>query len=432
MITVLFIHGTGTRKAAYRDSLDKIASALSPAVDRVRVIGIDWGTKLGTRLTFKGASIPNYATTRAPALASAGSAPATPGKAEGEDALWVSLDRDPLFEFRVLAGSATAGPLPPNAAQQTPVALETLQGVLDSTEAGAELARRLELWTLRAAYDRARSSVSSEALVRRVLIAQPTPVHRTLARAVIATMLAQNGATDDETEGLDTVAGQPAERDELVDRLASHLEGEVRSATAFVKGLWNGAVAGVVAGAAAAGSPWIIRTRRRSMTDVGSPAIGDILWYQARGARLRTLVRSEIRRLAADGPVVLLAHSLGGIACVDTLLEEPEPGVRLLITAGSQAPYFYEIGALTSRPLPEPVDPSQPPPPLPHELPASFPRWVNFFDPQDLLAYCAAPVFGGRTVDHELDNGLRFPASHSGYWSNPTLWKIALPELLQP
>jgi len=101
--------------------------------------------------------------------------------------------------------------------------------------------------------------------------------------------------------------------------------------------------------------------------------------------------------------------------------------VKLLITVGSQAPYFYEIGALATKPLPP-----APRTALPHALPPTFPRWLNFHDPRDFLSYVAGPILstpgvGVEPIDFVLDNGHSFPASHSAYWRNADLWKIAQP-----
>jgi hypothetical protein len=105
-----------------------------------------------------------------------------------------------------------------------------------------------------------------------------------------------------------------------------------------------------------------------------------------------------------------LAHSLGGIACVDLLVKKRLEGVVKLITVGSQAPLLYELNALWS---------------LAHgaPLPDSFPDWLNFYDKHDFLSYIGAGLFPGRTTDVLVDNGQPFPEAHSAYWSNPDVWK---------
>src|SRR5262249_26896258 len=110
--------------------------------------------------------------------------------------------------------------------------------------------------------------------------------------------------------------------------------------------------------------------------------------------------------------------SLGGIACVDLLIEEPMPEVELLVTVGSQAPFLYEIDALTNlrrdRPLPEKE---------------KFPPWLNLYDHRDLLAYIGEGVFPGRVKDVLVNNRVPFPYAHSAYWTNPQVWKAIFAEL---
>jgi hypothetical protein len=118
--------------------------------------------------------------------------------------------------------------------------------------------------------------------------------------------------------------------------------------------------------------------------------------------------------------VVLLAHSLGGIACVDLLIEEDlTHKVAGLITVGSQAPFFYEIGALQTLPYGQP-------------LPAHFPaRWLNIYALRDFLSYVGDQpgIFPGRVVDVLVNNQQPFPEAHGAYWANDETWK-AIAEFL--
>jgi len=153
-----------------------------------------------------------------------------------------------------------------------------------------------------------------------------------------------------------------------------------------------------------------VQRRRGAITDATYPYAGDVILYQGRGDDIRRFIRDRIVAVARDDPsVVLLAHSLGGVACVDLLAEEALPMVRLLVTVGSQAPFFYEIGALHrlahDRPLPE-----------------HFPPWLNLYDLRDFLSYIGANVFPGRVQDVLVDNRQPFPQSHSAYWTNPSTW----------
>ena len=122
----------------------------------------------------------------------------------------------------------------------------------------------------------------------------------------------------------------------------------------------------------------------------------------------------------AEPPVVLLGHSLGGIACVDLLVEEPLEKVKLLVTVGSQSPLFYEMDALQSLRYGQP-------------LPDHFPKkWLNIFDRRDFLSYIGAQVFPDplqRIEDIEVNNRRPFPQSHGAYWANDQTWKAIIPRL---
>jgi hypothetical protein len=66
---------------------------------------------------------------------------------------------------------------------------------------------------------------------------------------------------------------------------------------------------------------WIDEHRRGAITDAAFPATGDILLYQARSQDIRNFIKQRIADVAP--PRILLAHSLGDIACVDLLVAEP-------------------------------------------------------------------------------------------------------------
>jgi len=152
----------------------------------------------------------------------------------------------------------------------------------------------------------------------------------------------------------------------------------------------------------------IIKSRRGPLSEASNPAAGDILRYQARGTPIRDYIRRSISRVTGD--VYLLAHSLGGIACVDLLAREPLAQVKGLITVGSQAPFLHEIGALSG------LEPGT------TDLPAHFPPWLNLYDPYDFLSYVAAPVFTRGVHDCRIESDQPFPHSHSAYWTNPDTW----------
>jgi hypothetical protein len=178
-----------------------------------------------------------------------------------------------------------------------------------------------------------------------------------------------------------------------------------------------GAVARSYLWLGAAGGTPLVRKKKGKVADGAALFAGDILLYQARGKDIRGEIRKRVEAAAAKNPpVVLLGHSLGGIACVDLLASERLLEVPLLVTVGSQAPFLYEINALWSLEFGDP-------------LPDHFvDRWVNVYDPSDFLSYLTEGVFTAETKarttfrDVKVDNGLRFPESHSGYWENRATW----------
>ena len=154
----------------------------------------------------------------------------------------------------------------------------------------------------------------------------------------------------------------------------------------------------------------LLKRNRLEVSSAVVPFVADIILYQARGGAIRDYIANAIP--PAGDPIILLAHSLGGVACVDLLIERDlRDRVKALITAGSQAPLFYELNALQTLAFSR-------------ELPTHFPLgWLNFFDRNDFLAYIGSPVFGTKVRDFGIDSGTPFPNSHSAYWNCDSLWE---------
>ncbi|WAP51946.1 hypothetical protein OL239_00915 [Arthrobacter sp. ATA002] len=155
--------------------------------------------------------------------------------------------------------------------------------------------------------------------------------------------------------------------------------------------------------------------RRVPLAEAASDFSRSILYYLRRGDAARSVIADALRILPQDAPVILFGHSLGGVAAVD-LLTTPDwaaagSRVDLLVTAGSQSPWLYLLGALAH------LSPG-----MPGRMPVP---WLNFWDERDLLSFCAEEVFAGRgTVirDVELASNEPFPASHSAYFTDPALY----------
>lgn len=385
--SLLFVHGTGVRQAAYAQSLNLIRSAMARQAPTISVQGCLWGEVHGAKLHLGGVSIPRVR-----------DGPAGHHDEEAQKALWDLLLRDPFFELRQSSTASTHGFETPGRHLEK---LELRRRLADLADA-PELLERPQAPALASHWREAVSTLagSGELALALDAAAEADPELRAvLARAAVASMQASLASNNLPLMGWRS-------RDDWVRECTTLLGGSTLGLGQWVKGRVLG-LAGW----------WLTKEARRdrdALFNAVYPCPGDILRYQAHGTEVRRYIAKSIA--ACEGDVAILAHSLGGIACVDLLIEQHLPQVKLLATVGSQAPFLYEIGALASLRVHEP-------------LPAYFPRWLNFFDQDDLLSYAAAPVFPGRADDIELRSAQHFPASHSAYWDDVVLWDSLAPHL---
>ncbi len=90
--------------------------------------------------------------------------------------------------------------------------------------------------------------------------------------------------------------------------------------------------------------------------------------------------------------------------------------MAFLATVGSQVGFFGELGVLS--PLTSNPDGKL-------AVPGKLKEWRSYYDPDDALAFLAAPVFD-RVTDIEIDTRAPFPVAHSEYWNLPgTYQKLA-------
>ena len=389
MTTAVFVHGTGVREAGYRPLLSRVTKCLKQ-LGSVTTEACYWG-HLGSALHRKGASIPSYNSTRS--LAPVGAV-----NVNDDDyivALWGLLYDDPLSELRALAlrqgpaGERAIGQAAPGAA----LAKET-----KVFPVSAALRDLLEEGGIAEAFESAREAVTGSPAFAGALETASGALSEersAIARALIAASLAEVY----EGDGFAAARVDPELRRKIEDALVETLGGRERALGGWVKDQFSGLVCRI-------GSRYISQ-RRGAISDAAYPAAGDILLYQARGQAIADFIRQRIE--AAPRPRIVIAHSLGGIACVDLLCEKPIE-IDLLVTVGSQAPFLYEIGALHSLGHADP-------------LPQHFPRWLNIYDLRDFLSYIGADVFDGRVTDVKVDNDLPFPEAHSAYWYNDAVWE---------
>lgn len=376
MANIIFVHGTGVRENSYLLSFNRARQQLKSRQD-MTLHPCYWGN-LGAKLYYGGASIPNYKKT-------------LDAEQERKVALWGLLYEDPLYELRLLAlrqplRKSGIGP---------PPGFHLFQIARDF-EPDAEMLNKLRQADLEATFFESQAAITKLPLFRRALSAAPTALteyRAAIARAFLADALKRSKPEREPSE----LRIEADLREEIEASMVDALGGAERGLG------WLQQKAG---GLLASIGTWYARRHRSSLSDVSIPAAGDILLYQARGEEIRNLIRSRIEEV--DSPVVLLAHSLGGVACAEVLLASPL-GTRLLVTVGSQVPFLYEIGALRGMEVGS-------------DLPDHFPSWINIYDSRDFLSYIGAGVFPGRVRDVEVDNQQPFPAAHGAYWENPQVW----------
>ncbi|GGS27333.1 hypothetical protein Snoj_09730 [Streptomyces nojiriensis] len=414
----LFVHGTGVRRERHDRLFAQVRERLTARFPGAAVDSCYWGDRFGATLGAGGRSVPGLR----PGPQGA------PDPVDAETAEWALLLADPLCELRVLAEAGWAGPgdrgdadgedagydedagygdafAMPGVRAAGDRVLALLEGLPPAPPpTGDELGALLHGTGLAAGFaaaldTAAGSAEAARAAARAADEPQARELATALARAVTAAALA---AATDEAD----CTG--AERDRLVELLTTRLGGDGR-----VPGARVAAVLGRLA--LRVTTQPLLDARRGSLTAGATPVLGDILRYQSRGHELRDFLHARIT--ADPGPTVLIGHSLGGIALVDLLTlaaarGEAVPGAELLVTVGSQAPFLYELGALTA------LEPGA-------KLPYGFPRWLNVYDRHDVLSYLAAPVFPGdaRVSDHEVRSRQPFPACHSAYWKQDSLYE---------
>ncbi|NUK34082.1 hypothetical protein HRW23_26800 [Streptomyces lunaelactis] len=391
----VFVHGTGVRRERHDVLAGRVRDGLTARFPAADVSSLYWGDRYGASLGAGGLSVPGLQQTRGVGDDLLALAPP-----DREAAEWTLLLTDPLCELSVLAEMGWDG----GDGYRMPGVRSAGAGVLDALaelppcpDRADELGELLRETALFATYPQALSDVThAQETTRAAERAEEEPAARELAvaaaRAVVAVAMATAGA-DAYCTG--------DERDRLVDLLTARLGGDARGAAGRATAVLGRLALRVTTQPA-------LNLWRGPLTTKATPFLGDILRYQARGQELRDFLHREIT--AEPGPTVLIGHSLGGIALVDLLAlaaarGEPVPGAELVVTVGSQAPFLYELGALTA------LEPGE-------TLPDGFPRWLNIYDRQDLLAFLAEPVFPGdpRVVDHEVSSRQPFLPCHSAYW----------------
>jgi hypothetical protein len=146
---------------------------------------------------------------------------------------------------------------------------------------------------------------------------------------------------------------------------------------------------------------------------------GDVFCYlERRGTGAET--PGEIPKLigealaagrASGGPLVVIAHSLGGVVSFDVLsFYRLDIIVDLLITVGSQVSHFEELKLYRSSSGKIPNEFVELAP-----CPANIRRWLNVYDRVDVFSYACERVFQG-VRDIEYDTHTHIVNAHSAYF----------------
>ena len=396
MTSLIFVHGTGGRKEAYASTFQQLDEALAERRPDVSLYPCLWGDSLGASLGAGGVSIPDYEVSK-------GGQPLASAEAIQ---LWEALYKDPIYEIRLLELR------PPQGQKTIPgkqTAAQEVQSRVVALCDDTSLIKKLDALEIGSIFGLAHEAIAGKSSrpFGRLLETVSRPLegdYAAIARAIVAAAI----QLCKEQSMHPPLLWNERLRDEAVNTITQSLTQDETSrgvVTDWAKRLLRDTAMGFGTNA--------FKRRRGVIMDGAYPFAGDILVYQANGQRIRDFIRDQIENERVEPPVVVMAHSLGGIACVDLLIEQDLSNkVACLITVGSQAPFFYEIGALQRLPYGEP-------------LPKHFPeKWLNIYDLRDFLSYVGdhPGLFPGKMTDVLVDNKQPFPEAHGAYWTNPQTW----------
>lgn len=390
---LIFVHGITVRRERFDRLLQSIVDGFGDAGCVLPVSGCYWGD-LGRSPGYTGATIPGFSA----GVRSAG----TQELVSGQAALLTLLLEDPLAELADLRdtqefGLETAGfrPFPPEVRRRSD-ALRAVESPVKDRIAGAA--------STFADPDSPPDSGKIADLVHRVFVAAAQADRELDAVALCGPM------TRAITAGL---CGEASD----VDALSS--EFRWNEAAVEVQGALNDQLGGQRGILSGVGSRAVTVALRRGLRNRVMPEmslfLGDVLsWFRNREAIL-SRVHEAVEAAGADGPLVLVGHSLGGVIAFE-YCATARRDIDLLATVGSQVGWFGEMGVLGSSTrfsYGKLV------------LPPKLRSWRNLYDPDDALSFLAAPVFNTVT-DIELDTRAPFPVSHSEYWNlSDTYQKLA-------
>ena len=185
----------------------------------------------------------------------------------------------------------------------------------------------------------------------------------------------------------------------------------------------------IVSAIPSVGSSVAVGLARKKLNATVTKFAGDAFVYLARrGAaeapgKIVEIVLSELHAASAaktdgDDKLIVIAHSFGGEIVYDILTKfDPGLSIDVLITVGSQVGLFEEMKLYLASDDMYPDDAGHAKVPMPSNLK----RWLNVFDPNDVLSFLAEPIFAG-VQDFKYDTGFSTLQAHGGYFLRPSFY----------
>jgi len=176
----------------------------------------------------------------------------------------------------------------------------------------------------------------------------------------------------------------------------------------------------------------VVRAARPGTSKKAILFLGDIFEYLAnRGTpgsgegKIVQIVASDFAQAATfrnmNDPMIIVAHSMGGIISYDILSHfRPELVCDLFVTVGSQVGVFAELGLLPAIPIDRTSAPDSNRPKA--KVPANIKRWINVFDPADVLGFKADGVFD-RVEDYAFSSNVSSLTAHGMYFERPHFYE---------
>jgi hypothetical protein len=392
---VIFVHGITVRQERFPTLLDSVRKGLSKQRNDLVVEGFYWGD-MASSLRYSGASIPGF-------LEGARAVELAQGALADETQLSMLLLDEPLLELRLLKDvedfdPSGAGfiPMPPEVEQRNQVLAENWDTVARTLAQSKELAALAGMQLTEYSWQNiVKATFDAAGKTERTLTV--ADLLDPLTRSLTASLYRE---IEGDRATLDTAFVWSGAEAKIQELLEAELGGQ--------RGWLGDKLKGLAGGAAAHGLTLAMRhgLRRRIMEAI-SLFVGDVLAYMAKREEIQAALEKTIAVALrkSDTPLWLVGHSLGGILSFDHCLRTARK-VERLMTVGSQVGLFAELGAFPTL-KPEPGGNLA--------SPASIEKWLNVYDPDDILSFLAQPVMT-KAVDIEFDTKAPFPVSHSEYW----------------